>query len=246
MARAEPRRCIVTGGTGRVGRAICAALAAGGARVGFTHHRAEAGARALCEELGGATTRSLDLRETAAIGPALRQLADDLGGCDAFVHAAGVASTVEPARFEKLAELDVAGWDALFAVNVKGAAFACQALADRLADAGGNVVFLSSLNGPKLVPAPAAYAASKAALVGLTQALAKELGPRGVRVNAVAPGLLDGGISVNVPEDLREEVRKHSCLRRLGRFEEVAALVAFLALENTYVTGRAIVVDGGL
>lgn len=240
-------RCIVVGGTGYVGRAICRELASRGARVGLTFHRAEDVARAMCEELPGAHARRLDLTRTADIAPAMDALAGALGGVDALVHAAGLASIAEPARYDALADLDDAGWDRLFAINVKGAAFAIRAVVAHLGEEkGGNVVLVGALSGAKLVPAPVPYAASKAALVGMAQALAKELGPRGVRVNVVAPGLLESGASATVPEELRSEYLKHSGMKRFGRPEDVAALVSFLALDNTYVTGRAIALDGGL
>ena len=87
--------------------------------------------------------------------------------------------------------------------------------------------------------------ASKAALGGVARALAKELGPHDIRVNVVAPGILESGASALVPEDVRREYVKHSNAKRLGRHEEIAELVAWLALSNTYVTGRTLVADGG-
>ena len=107
-------------------------------------------------------------------------------------------------------------------------------------------MLLGSIDGVKPAPSPVHYAASKAALSGMVKAMAKELGPYNIRVNTVAPGVLDGGLSRVLPDDLRREYLKHCGLKRLGRLEEVASLVAWLAAENTLVTGQTIVVDGAL
>ena len=109
-----------------------------------------------------------------------------------------------------------------------------------------SLVFLGSVDGLKPLPTAAAYAASKGAIAAMVRALAKELGPRGVRVNAVAPGVLDAGLTRLVPADVRREYRKHAALGRFGTCAEVARLVAWLCLDDTYVTGQSIPLDGGL
>src|SRR5438034_343864 len=112
--------------------------------------------------------------------------------------------------------------------------------------AGGNIVLVGSIDGVKPAPSPVHYAASKAALTGMAKAMAKELGPHNIRVNIVAPGVLDGGLSRVLPDDLRAQYLKHCGLKRLGRLEEVANVVAWLAVENTLVTAQTIVLDGAL
>jgi len=155
-------------------------------------------------------------------------------------------STLEPPEHEGLADTSAEGWDRLMAVNLKGPMLACQRLAPYFGEAGGNLVFVGSTDGVKPVPTPVAYGASKAALSGLVRALAKELGARGILANVVAAGVLEGGLSRTLPDELRQEFLKHSALKRLGKREEIARLVAFLALDNSYLTGRTIAVDGGL
>ena len=113
-------------------------------------------------------------------------------------------------------------------------------------DRGGNVVLLGSIDGVKPAPAPVHYAASKAALAGMIRAMAKELGPRGIRINSVAPGVLEDGLSRTLPEQLRREYLKHCGMKRFGRIDEVASLVTWLAVENTLVTGQTLVLDGAL
>jgi 3-oxoacyl-[acyl-carrier protein] reductase len=237
-------RVIVAGASGTLGRAIARALAARGARLGLTYHRGETAVSALAQEIGGAAVRKLDLTLTADIPRVLDELGADLGGIDAFVHAAGIGSTLSPPAYERLGQTEEPGWERLMAVHVRSAFFASQHLAGVMK--GGNIVFVGSMNGVKSAPAPVPYAAATGALRAMTTALAKELGPRNIRVTMVAAGLLEAGLSTLVPADLQDEYKKHSALKRLGRPEEVAELVAWLAAENTYVTGRTIALDGGL
>jgi 3-oxoacyl-[acyl-carrier protein] reductase len=239
----ETRGVIVFGGSGALGSAVCRALHADGARVGFTYFQNEAAAAALARELPGSLMRRVDLRSGAAARDSVAELRRELGSVTGFVHCATRTSTTSTPKFEKISEAEEAFYDELFAINVKSAFFACQALAR---DFSGNIVLIGSIDGVKTLPAPAAYAASKGALSALARALCKELGPQGVRINVIAPGVLEQGSSSTLPADLRAEYLKHCGLRRLGRLDEIAGLVSFLALENTYLTGQTLVVDGGL
>jgi NAD(P)-dependent dehydrogenase (short-subunit alcohol dehydrogenase family) len=237
------RNVIVFGGSGTVGRATCAQLVADGARVGFTYHKNEGVAQSLLSELPGSVAVQADLTSTEGTLVAFRSLRQQLGELHGFVHAATLTSAAPEPRFEKITEADDAAFDRLLAVNVKSAFVACRELAR---DFTGNIVFLGSIDGTKSVPAPAAYAASKGALSALARALSKELGPRGVKLNVVAPGVLEAGSSHSLPADLRAEYLKHCGLRRYGKVSEVAGLVSWLALHNTYITGQTLVVDGAL
>jgi NAD(P)-dependent dehydrogenase (short-subunit alcohol dehydrogenase family) len=224
---------------------VAAALAREGARLGLTYFQGETVARELCTTLEGAVARRLDLTDTARIPAVLDELAAELGGVDAFVHCAGVFSTTGGAAFDKLGAITEEGFERLMAVNVRSALFAVQHLAPLIT--GGNVVLVASVDSAKMVPAPVPYAAAGGALAAMTRALAKELGPaRGIRVNLVASGVLDAGLSAALPGELRAQYLKHCGLRRVGRREEVADLVAWLALHNTYLTGQTVSADGGL
>ncbi len=237
------KSAIVFGGSGALGSAVCRALAADGARVAFTYFQNEDAAAALARELPGALMRRVDLRSAAETQSALVELRRELGTVSAFVHCAARISTAREPRFERISEADEVGFDELFAVNVKSAFIACRELSREFS---GNIVLIGSFDGVKAMPAPAAYAASKGALSALARALCKELGPAGVRINVVAPGVLERGSSALLPAHLRAEYLKHCGLRRFGKLEETAGLVSFLALENTYLTGQTLVVDGGL
>jgi 3-oxoacyl-[acyl-carrier protein] reductase len=239
------RRVIVVGGSGAVGRVVCQTLARQGVRVGLTYGTGREIADAVCREHAGAVAVRVDLASPETVAAALEGLADELGGLDGLVYAAAVGSTCEPPRFDPVEEVSLAGWNRLLSINVTSAFVAVQALAPRMTD-GGNVVLLGSVDGVKSVPSPVPYAASKGALSAMTLSLAKALGEQRIRVNVIAPGVLEKGASHTLPERLRAEYLKHTGLRRLGRIEEVAEVVSFFAIENRYVTGQTIVVDGGL
>jgi 3-oxoacyl-[acyl-carrier protein] reductase len=243
MPSTSDKSVVVFGGSGTVGRAIVTALATDGAKVAFTYFQNESAARALVDAVPGSIARRVDLSSVSEASRAIVELRAELGGLTAFVHAATVTSAASESKFESILEADEAGLDRLLAVNVKSAFFACRELAR---DFSGNIVLLGSIDGAKSVPAPAAYAASKGALSALARALSKELGPRGVKLNVVAPGVLEAGSSRALPESLRAEYLKHCGLRRFGKVEEIAGLVAWLALQNTYITGQTLLVDGAL
>jgi len=242
MRHAAPA-CIVFGGSGAVGREVCRTLVARGARVGFTFFTNPVnGIDAVC--------RQLDVTDVPAIERTLDEFCAELGGVDAFINCAAVGTTVPhdgPTVHHVMGDVDQKAWDAMIDVNARGSFFAVRRVSALMrARRGGNIVLLGSIDGVKPAPSPVHYAASKAALSGMVKAMAKELGPYNIRVNTVAPGVLDGGLSRVLPDDLRREYLKHCGLKRLGRLEEVAGLVAWLATENTLVTAQTIVVDGAL
>ena len=235
--------CIVFGGSGAVGREVCHALLARGARVGFTVFKSDANG------IDG-VRKTLDVTDVAAIDRALDEFQVEMGRIDAFVNCAAVGTTVPhdgATVHHMMDDVDERAWNAMIDVNARSSFFAVRRLGRLMrGNGGGNIVLLGSIDGVKPAPSPVHYAASKAALSGMVKAMAKELGPYNIRVNTVAPGVLDGGLSRVLPDDLRREYLKHCGLKRLGRLEEVAQLVAWLAMENTLITAQTIVVDGAL
>ena len=234
--------CIVFGGSGAVGREVCRTLAARGARVGFTFLNGDANGT---DGIG----KRLDVTDVGAIARTLDEFHGEMGRIDAFVNCAAVGTTVPHdggTAHHVMADVDEKAWNAMIDVNARSAFFAVRRLAALMRAEGGNIVLLGSIDGVKPAPSPVHYAASKAALSGMAKAMAKELGPYNIRVNTIAPGVLDGGLSRALPGDLRSEYLKHCGLKRLGRLEEVANLAAWLATENTLITAQTIVVDGAL
>jgi NAD(P)-dependent dehydrogenase (short-subunit alcohol dehydrogenase family) len=240
----------VLGGSGAVGGAVCTALAEAGARVAFTYHQGESRARELRERVPSSVALSADLASVPEVEKAVDAAAEALGGLDAFVQCAGLGVTTEgedTRRHVTMPAIDESAWDRMMDVNAKSTFFAVRRVTDVMARGdGGNLVLLGSIDGVKPVPSPVHYAASKGALAGMTTAMAKELGPARIRVNMVAPGILEEGLSRDIPKDLLDEYVKHCGLRRPGRLSEVARLVAWLAVHNTYVTGQVVLVDGAL
>ena len=235
--------CIVFGGSGAVGREVCRTLIGRGARVGLTYRTNEAAAKSL-----EGIARMLDVTEVDAIDRVLDDFAAHFGRIDAFVNCAAVAGTPPKGAatvHHLMGDVDTEAWDRMLAINTRASFFAVRRLA-KLMTGGGNIVLLGSIDGVKAAPSPVHYAASKGALAGMVKAMAKELGAQSIKVNSVAPGVLEGGLSRVLPDDLRAEYLKHCGLKRVGRLEEVAGLVAWLATENTFVTGQTVVLDGAL
>jgi NAD(P)-dependent dehydrogenase (short-subunit alcohol dehydrogenase family) len=235
------KRCLVLGGSGYVGAEVCRLLGERGAQVALTYWRNEV-------QFPGALALRVDLRNFAAAGRAVEQAAEHWGGLDALVQCAGTAGDPtlyqgkDKDKFQKITEQ---GWDEMMDLTAKSSFAACQAAARRMPD-GGQIVIVGSMDGVKSVPAPVHYAASKGALRAMVQALAKELGSKRILVNMVAPGILEGGLAKLLSDDLLQEYLKHCSLKRTGSAREIAELVVWLALENSYVTGQSIVLDGGL
>ncbi|MEI6782444.1 MAG: 3-oxoacyl-ACP reductase family protein [Verrucomicrobiota bacterium] len=238
------RTAFVTGGTGAIGSAIVRSLAAHGARVAFSFHNREDRARELERELGGQRGKAypLDVLDKARSVKVAEQAALDLGPVDILINNAGITQIMP---FALLEEED---WDRMMDVNVKGMFLVTKAFVrGMIRRKQGAVVNLGSLAGMRMLEVPVHYATAKSAVVGFTLSLARELARYHVRVNAVVPGLITGGVSSNVPEKQQEDYFQHCAVGRAGKPEEVAELVAFLASDRaSYISAQAIHIDGGV
>lgn len=246
-------RCLVLGGSGHVGSEVCRALAAGGAEVAFSYFNGEARAKELERALPGAKALRADLRDFAEAARVVDEAAGLLGGLDALVQCAGTAGDPELYRgraadgCDKFLSVDEDGYDEMQDLTVKSTFSAAQAAAKLMrGQGGGQIVVVGSMDGVKPVPAPVHYAAAKGALRAMVSALAKELGRRGIKVNLIAPGILSGGVGGLLSPDLLSDYTTHSALKRVGTAAEVAQAVAWFVLQNTYVTGQSVLLDGGL
>lgn len=241
----DGKRILVTGASRGLGRALVACFAAAGARCAFTWTRDEAGARATLAAAGGDEGRCRAFRvsvlDAAASRTMVRELEAAWGGIDALVNNAGINQNLPVALME---EKD---WDQVLGVNLKGAFLTAKAvLPGMLKRKAGVILNMGSMAGERLIDAPVHYCASKAALRGFTQALAREVGRHGIRVNCLAPGLLDDGVGATLPPHRLKDYLKHCALGRVGKVDEVAALAALLIGDATFVNGETIVMDGGL
>ena len=246
MALCDGRVALVTGGSRGLGRAICATLAREGARVAFTYLRDDAAAASSLAALRDAGAQASAHKVSVLDKPGLVELVKLLdrahGAIDILVNNAGFGQVVP------LALMEEDDWDQMIDTHVKGAFLATQAvLRTMVREKRGRVINVSSLAGVKMMQAPVHYATAKAALRGFTESLAKEVGRYGITVNAIAPGILDEGVSDHLPPARKEEYIRHCALRRIGTLAEAAEVVAFLASDrSSYMNGSTVVIDGAV
>lgn len=243
MSSLTGRTALVTGGSRGMGAAIALRLAQEGADVAITYVHSEAAAQEVVAKVEATGRRGFAVRADAAdagdAAGAVDRAADDLGHLDILVNNAGIG-VLGP-----LADLSLADVDRVLAVNVRGVLLASQAAAGRLRD-GGRIITIGSCMAQR-VPGPGGtlYATSKAALIGLNKALARELGGRRITANLVQPGPIDTDMN---PAD-GPYAEGQSAMTAVGRFgspDEVASLVAYLAGDDAaYITGTELSVDGG-
>jgi 3-oxoacyl-[acyl-carrier protein] reductase len=240
------RVALVTGASSGIGRACALALADAGAAVALGFSANSRGAdevAALIREAGGrAATLGADLAEPSAAAALVDGTIRELGAIDIVVNNAGIT------RDNLAVRITDADWDAVLAVNLSAAFRICRAaLRPMLRRRDGRIVNISSVAGVTGNPGQANYSAAKAGLIGLTKALCREVGSRGITVNAVAPGFIATEMTAALGEETLAAVTATVPLRRIGTAEEVAAAVRFLALpEAAYITGHVLHVDGGL
>jgi len=240
----DDKVALVTGASRGIGRAIAEQLARRGARVACVASQAENCSEtvATCESQGGtARAFGVDVAETEAVAALVSEVQGELGGLDVLVNNAGIT------RDQILMRMSEEDFDRVIGVNLKGAWNFLRAGARPLMKARGRIVNISSVVGLTGNAGQVNYAASKAGVVAMTRSLAKELGSRGVCVNAVAPGFVATDMTAALGEGAAAELLQSIPLGRIGTPEDVALAVDFLVGPGgAYVTGQTLVVDGGL
>jgi len=243
---APERVILVTGGGRGIGRAISLAFAEPGSAVVVNYRNDGASAEGTVAEIRGKGGDGFSFRaDVADFGSVQAMVGEAIGRygrIDVLVNNAGVN------RDGFLALMSADDWDAVIDANLKGVFHCCKAVARHMmAERRGAIVNVSSLSGITGLPGQANYAAAKGGVNALTRSLAQELARFGIRVNAVAPGLIDSDMVSAVPKEQRDRLLANVPLGRLGNPEEVAAVVRFLASgEASYITGEIIKVTGGI
>ena len=243
----DGKRALVTGASRGIGLAIADRLAANGARVALCSRKRpdlEAAAEKLSRHGVETLVLPASLGDPEQIAGLVPAVLDAWGGIDILVNNAAA----NPAYCE-LVDLDERTWDKVMDTNVKGPFLLCKDAGKAMADQGsGAIINIASIGGIEPSAMLGAYSISKASVIRLTKALAVELGPKGVRVNAIAPGLVEtkfADVLVKTPE-LHDPYIKRAALRRHGQPEEIAGAAHYLAsAASAYMTGQVMVIDGG-
>jgi 3-oxoacyl-[acyl-carrier protein] reductase len=246
MTRFAGKQVIVTGGSRGLGRAIALGFAGEGAHVwvGYVSRAdaAEETVGAVRATGGQATALAIDVTDNPSVSAAIARATDGGRGIDVLVNSAGVS------RNQLFALSDPDDWEDPLRVNLGGALRVSRAVLRPMLAAGrGSIIHIGSVAGERASPGQAGYSASKGGVTALTRTLAAELAPRGIRVNAVVPGMCAAGMAQRFDRRHVEDKLAAIPLRRAGTAEEIAAAVLFLASDAaSYIVGHALVVDGGM
>ncbi|MBN1955775.1 MAG: 3-oxoacyl-[acyl-carrier-protein] reductase [Anaerolineae bacterium] len=240
------KTAIVTGASRGIGRAIAVELARQGAQTVVNYHRSAEAAdevvAAIAAAGGAAVAVQADVSDFEQAKGLVQRAIDTYGRLDVLVNNAGVT------RDQVILMMKETDWDTVIQVNLKSLFNTCKSAArSMMRQRYGRIVNISSVVGIAGQGGQTNYAAAKAGIIGFSKSLAKELGPRGITVNVVAPGLVLTALTAELPEELRQKAIEQTPLQRIGEAEEIAHAVAFLASDRaSFITGAVLPVDGGL
>ena len=236
------KKVFVSGGTGFIGSEICRNFHKLGALVVFSYNRHKETADTLNKELQDSISINLDLRNINDITEKINSLVKKIGEIDILVNNASVSHILPLSMLE---EEDV---DYVFDINIKGTLFLTKAIVrGMIKQKKGVIVNIGSIAGHRMLDVPVTYAMAKSSMSGFTISLASELKRFNIRVNNVIPGLMEGGVSKGIPEDLQNVFINHCAAGRAGKASDVSELVCFIASDKaSYINGQNIFVDGGI
>lgn len=235
---------VVTGASKGIGRAVAKEFANNGYNVVICYNKSVSDAQQLLNEVSQ-TTRAIAVKVDVSNEDDVKNMVEitkkTFGNIDVLVNCAGVSDT------RLLIDSTKDDYDFVFDTNMRGTYNTCKLVGrEMLSNQSGKIINISSIWGLRGGSCESVYSASKGAIIAFTKALAKELGPNGINVNAVAPGFIQTDMTKNVTEEIRQEIMDNSALGRLGTPEDVAGVVSFLASEKSnFITGQVISVDGG-
>ncbi|MBR6407349.1 MAG: SDR family oxidoreductase [Clostridia bacterium] len=237
---------IITGASRGIGRETALAFAGIGCSVAINYNSSEEAAIGLLEELRRIGAQSIaikaDVSDRRQVDEMFGIVNEQLGSVDVLINNAGIS---QQKLFTDVTEQE---WDRMFGVNVKGVFNCCQAaLGAMIPRHSGSIINISSMWGQVGASCEVHYSAAKAAVIGLTRALAKEVGPSGVRVNCIAPGVIDTDMCACLRDEDIKALRNETPLGRIGRTSDIAAAALFLASEDAgFITGQVLGVNGGM
>ena len=252
MAETSKRIVVVTGGSRGIGRSICISMAGADTHIYFNYfnpvnpdeeaEKAKKTENAIVDAGGSATSVSVDVVSEPAVNAFFDKIMEEAGQIDVLVNNAGIT------RDGLLVRMKTTDWDAVLDTNLKGSFLCTQAVAKiMMKQRYGRIVNIASVVGAIGNAGQANYSASKAGVIGFTKSVAKELAPRGVTVNAVAPGFIETDMTAVLPDKVKEALMKQIPLGHIGKPEDVAAAIIFLASDDaSYITGQVIHVNGGM
>lgn len=236
---------VITGGTRGIGRETVKLFAREGYRVAFLYLNSNDKAQELVDEVkeyGDVMAVKCDVSDLSQVESAFNKIRSEFGKIYALVNNAGIAQ-------QKLfTDITAQEWERMMGVNAGGVFNCCRAvLPDMIHEKDGRIINISSMWGQVGASCEVHYSASKAAVIGLTKALAKEVGPSGITVNCIAPGVIDTDMMSTFPDDVKKELSDETPLCRLGTSSDVAKAVLFLAGDGaSFITGQVIGVNGGM
>lgn len=235
------KTALITGGSRGIGAAAARSLTRDGWQVAINYCHSREAAEALAASLPGASALYGDVSDAAQAEELFRQAEKRLGRIDLLVNNAGIA------RQELFTDTTEETWDRLFAVDVKGVFLMSRAvLPGMIRRHAGSIINISSIWGLVGASCEVCYSAAKAAVIGMTKALAKEVGPSGIRVNCIAPGVISTEMNASLPTETLSSLREETPLGILGAPEDVAEAIAYLASEKSrFITGQVLSPNGG-
>lgn len=240
-----PKTVLITGASRGIGRATAIFFARVGYNVAVNYYKSKQSANELVRELGELKVDAMafraDVSDRAQVDKMIKDACSHFGRIDVLVNNAGIAQ-------QKLfTEISRGDWDRMFAVNVDGIFHTCQSvLAQMIARKSGKIINVSSIWGICGASCEVHYSAAKAAVIGLTKALAKELGPSNIQVNCVAPGIVNTEMNSALTQQTLDELKQDTPLERIGTPEDIASTIVFLASDKAnFITGQVISPNGG-
>ena len=252
MAEATKRTVVVTGGSRGIGRSICIAMAGADTHIYFNYfnpvnpdeeaEKAKETESAIIEAGGSGSSMSVDVVSETNVDAFFDKIMEDTGRIDVLVNNAGIT------RDGLLVRMKTKDWDAVLDTNLKGSFLCTKAVAKiMMKQRHGRIINIASVVGAYGNAGQANYSASKAGIIGFTKSVAKELAARGVTVNAVAPGFIETDMTAVLPEKAKAALMQQIPMGHIGKPEDVAAAIKFLASEDaSYITGQVIHVNGGM